>query len=562
MNASETGEIRLLPVEDWTLPDAHEAEQPESIVVQEKPADEPHSPAQQAESIAVEDEASSGPHSPVQQSDAPLPFNIKLEKLLAAKLLALLPAAVAGAVVVAFYFALKEFATDGTWIHDFFYKRMFVQWVTLYVFVLGIAALGRCILVFRRERNAFKPLSNCRDMAQARLPEESNDRRNVVRRRLALIRSLVLRRGVGDAEQYLKSQAERDAAELDAHYSVISDVAQTLPMLGFFGTVLGLSIALGSTGVSDSAAFKSAIGTSFDTTLLALGCTLMMIMFQRPIRKRHKALLGKLDTFTAEYLAYVDDRTPNATPEPVDMAREAAETLGNELKAVCADVAEAARDGITESCAGAMAQVADEISGARRLVEDTQQMAQRLPEQLAEHFKAMATDAAAAARQEIAAATAVTTQAFRVEVAAAADKVLAQMAKEYEGFRQDIAAAAAKMANPANTIEERQTAALQGFAESLTQKLDQLQAAIAHIGHNDQAVGSGLSDMAGILNDELCAIRQLTGTIEKHNGRASELVATALRENFADLGNRLDHMTSRPRRISIIEDPLIEGDEQ
>jgi len=68
--------------------------------------------------------------------------------------------------------------------------------------------------------------------------------------------------------------------------------------------------------------------------------------------------------------------------------------------------------------------------------------------------------------------------------------------------------------------------------------------------------------MAGILNDELCAIRQLTGTIEKHNGRASELVATALRENFADLGNRLDHMTSRPRRISIIEDPLIEGDEQ
>ncbi|MDB5349539.1 MAG: hypothetical protein JWN86_786 [Planctomycetota bacterium] len=87
---------------------------------------------------------------------------------------------------------------------------------------------------------------------------------------------------ISDVDDMLRAQAENDEAGIETSYSVLQGFVWAIPVLGFIGTVLGLSEAIGSFGAilstsSDLAQIKPALqkvtvglAVAFETTLHGL----------------------------------------------------------------------------------------------------------------------------------------------------------------------------------------------------------------------------------------------------------------------------------------------------
>jgi biopolymer transport protein ExbB/TolQ len=120
---------------------------------------------------------------------------------------------------------------------------------------------------------------------------------------------------VRDVGAVLESQADSDASSVDSSYTVIRSLIWTIPILGFIGTVVGLSQAIGSfTAVlndagGDSGSIKSKLGpvvaglaTAFETTLVALLAAVVIQLLSTWVFKREEALLDGITDFTNEHV--------------------------------------------------------------------------------------------------------------------------------------------------------------------------------------------------------------------------------------------------------------------
>lgn len=118
---------------------------------------------------------------------------------------------------------------------------------------------------------------------------------------------------VRDVGAVLESQADSDGSSVDSSYTVIRSLIWTIPILGFIGTVVGLSQAIGSfTDVltqsgSDAGSIKSKLGpvvgglaTAFETTLVALVAAVIIQLLSTWVYKREEALLDGITDFTTE----------------------------------------------------------------------------------------------------------------------------------------------------------------------------------------------------------------------------------------------------------------------
>ena len=123
---------------------------------------------------------------------------------------------------------------------------------------------------------------------------------------------------IGDVDDVLTTQADNDEGLMESSYTIIKGLIWAIPVLGFIGTVWGLSVALGSfcsvlanAGKMDQ--LKSALqgvtgglSTAFETTLVALVAALALHLLMVMIRRReeqflddcrdycHKCIVGKL----------------------------------------------------------------------------------------------------------------------------------------------------------------------------------------------------------------------------------------------------------------------------
>jgi biopolymer transport protein ExbB/TolQ len=101
---------------------------------------------------------------------------------------------------------------------------------------------------------------------------------------------------VSDVSSILKTQAEYDEEQMTSSYSLVNGFVWAIPVLGFIGTVLGLSQAIGAFGLTlqaggDMSAIKESLqtvtaglATAFETTLIALVAALiiqLMITFRQ-----------------------------------------------------------------------------------------------------------------------------------------------------------------------------------------------------------------------------------------------------------------------------------------
>ena len=108
---------------------------------------------------------------------------------------------------------------------------------------------------------------------------------------------------IGDVDEVLKTQAENDEGQVDSSYTVLRGMIWAIPVLGFIGTVLGLSVALGSFGAVLSSASEmgqlrgalqkvtGGLSTAFETTLEGLVAALVIQLLMVGMRRREEQFL-------------------------------------------------------------------------------------------------------------------------------------------------------------------------------------------------------------------------------------------------------------------------------
>ena len=115
---------------------------------------------------------------------------------------------------------------------------------------------------------------------------------------------------IGDVSEILQTQADYDEAHQESSYRLINGFIWAIPVLGFIGTVLGLSSAIGGFGDTlavageDISALKDSLGgitgglsTAFETTLIALVAALIIQVWMTFTQQKEALFLDECSDY-------------------------------------------------------------------------------------------------------------------------------------------------------------------------------------------------------------------------------------------------------------------------
>lgn len=114
---------------------------------------------------------------------------------------------------------------------------------------------------------------------------------------------------VSDVDDILRSQAENDESSMETSYATVSGFVWAIPVLGFIGTVIGLSQAIGKfgsvlRGTGELSEIKSALqgvtgglATAFETTLEALVAALFIQLILTFLKKSEQEFLDECSEY-------------------------------------------------------------------------------------------------------------------------------------------------------------------------------------------------------------------------------------------------------------------------
>lgn len=115
--------------------------------------------------------------------------------------------------------------------------------------------------------------------------------------------------GISDVSAILKAQSENDENQVASSYAMIHAMIWSIPVLGFIGTVLGLSIAINKfTGAlnatSDIAQMRehlkqvtAGLSTAFETTLVGLGFALLLHLLADLVQQKETDFLDECNDY-------------------------------------------------------------------------------------------------------------------------------------------------------------------------------------------------------------------------------------------------------------------------
>lgn len=136
----------------------------------------------------------------------------------------------------------------------------------------------------------------------------------LINRVLRGIEHFRVRKSAAETVTMMESQSAIDANNVAGSYSLLKVFIWALPILGFIGTVIGVSSAVASLASSlDSAADMTAmkgalnsvfagLGTAFDTTLLALVMSMFVKIPTSALQKSEEDLITSVDEYCNENL--------------------------------------------------------------------------------------------------------------------------------------------------------------------------------------------------------------------------------------------------------------------
>jgi len=221
----------------------------------------------------------------------------------------------------------KEFAnyTTAEFLYNLFYKHFTVSFLNTLFFGWAAAIIYMKLQKLRHQREALLldvlPFELGREIDGQNvgtfidhvynLPKRLRDSLMVNRIRKAL-ELFEVRQNVADVATMMTSQSAIDGARISGSYTMLRAFLWAIPLLGFIGTVVGLSHAISGMSfgnVEDVAKVvgsinnvTSGLGTAFDATLLGLVLAVSLNFPMNALAKHEDEMLNDIDAFCNEVL--------------------------------------------------------------------------------------------------------------------------------------------------------------------------------------------------------------------------------------------------------------------
>jgi methyl-accepting chemotaxis protein len=322
---------------------------------------------------------------------------------------------------------------SGTYYDDIFASRGVIPYITTLLFFWGLALLLFSWLGLRKEETTFNRIKSVildfevidKDTAHA-ASEKIKQIRDEQHGPIASNRFVRAMRRIKDGikqpsevSDMLRDQAEIDSVIISTKNAPVRFFIWLIPVLGFIGTVLGVSAAIiGFSDIiqagSDFSMVKGSLGgvstnlgVAFDTTLLALIKTAILMFVYSTLQKQEQSFLINMDEFSVDDLikkvvpdVKKEDRTETGqltyaieqlTEKITTWDPKFSETLNDffeRLRQYSDETVQSAKELFTriEQVSGQNAETAASISGSidqfRRYSDEAVQSAQRLLEKI------------------------------------------------------------------------------------------------------------------------------------------------------------------------------------
>lgn len=220
-----------------------------------------------------------------------------------------------GLLSFGFYAALLNGVIDHPLVLRYFAGHE-VEYITTVMFFVGFAALALKYVRVRAERKKLRhsPVLEPqpghkvdsrhagRFLEELHLHEKENGR-SILTWRLRQALQFVRRSGsASELDTELRYLSEEDAAKADADYGLVRLILWAVPMLGFLGTVIGITIALGNLDLNaineSSKMLSGGLMVAFDTTALAIALDVALYFVQFLVYREESNLLWEVDKRT------------------------------------------------------------------------------------------------------------------------------------------------------------------------------------------------------------------------------------------------------------------------
>lgn len=231
------------------------------------------------------------------------------------------------AVLTALFFAVLEFLPETRWVELFtrrgavpYVVMLLASWSVLCLLVklqkIGVQRRALLVVDIAPNEPDFVLSPGTAGRVLERLAHRCADpSRFLLFDRLSFAVSNLRNMGrVGDVDDALNARADADADAAESSYTLLRGLVWAIPVLGFIGTVQGLSLSLGAFGdvIQESADFDQlkpalrevtgGLATAFDTTLLALVAALVVQMLLTVIRRREEELLDDCQAYCLKHV--------------------------------------------------------------------------------------------------------------------------------------------------------------------------------------------------------------------------------------------------------------------
>ncbi len=236
-----------------------------------------------------------------------------------------------------------------------FRMRGSIPYVTTFVFFWAVSILILKIIKIRQENEHTKlaktDLERCdkNEVVQkvGKLYQSDKTQYSTI---VALIydtfKKLDFEEKAENINETLEHNANIEMTRLESSYSIVKTIIWAIPVIGFIGTVVGISAATGGfvdllQGASDFAAMKeplknvaNGLAKAFETTLLALFWSLIVMFFSTFVEKREENLFTDAEEFSMNYLheKFNENRTETEYVSTSDFTKRDSDTLLEEQK--------------------------------------------------------------------------------------------------------------------------------------------------------------------------------------------------------------------------------------
>ncbi len=225
-----------------------------------------------------------------------------------------------GLACLAFYATVVHVADEGTfWArffagHEIAYCTTALFFVALAALVIKLLGLGVQSALFETvqfptEATGSQAIHETHGLLSSLKHTSAAVQNSYLVRRLRDALEYVQRKGSADTlEQQLRHLEENDLSRMHNGYAMVRIIVSTIPILGFLGTVIGITLAIAKLDLSGRAmdeslpAVVAGLSVAFDTTALALSLSTIVLFVKFCVERVELNLLSSVDASVSRQL--------------------------------------------------------------------------------------------------------------------------------------------------------------------------------------------------------------------------------------------------------------------